>query len=328
MPKMPRMTIRRALLGAALAAPFVGARGQRSIQRVSWLSSNPRARSERRLEAFLAGMKELGWEQGRDFTLEAAWDASSPEVLARHLAQLTQSPPDLIVSQGASVLALVRAGLRTPVVFAFSGDPVAARIVDSLQHPGRNFTGITLLALDLVGKRMELLKELSPAIRSVAVIANPAHAGVEAEREASLTAARKLGLAVQYHAVRSAAELDAVLSHAQASHAESIELFPDNRTMEYSERIAEFARRQRAPSISGWSDFAERGNSLAYGPIFTEVFRRLARHADRILKGAKPSEVAVELPTRVELVVNVKAVQGLGLRVPPALLARADRLID
>jgi putative ABC transport system substrate-binding protein len=237
--------------------------------------------------------------------------------------------PQIIVTQGGpATYPVVRAGATMPVVFGFSGDPVEGKLADSFARPGRNLTGVTFLSLELVGKRMELLKEIMPGLKRVAIIANPQHAGEQGELRASQAAAKSLGLAIDYHQVRNDSELDTALAAILKSHSEAIVVFPDAFTMRYSETIAAFAAKNRIPAISGWARFAEGGNLMSYGPNLRDVYRRLATYVDKIFKGAKPADLPVELPTTVELVVNLKAAKSLGIKIPQSVLLRADRMIE
>jgi putative tryptophan/tyrosine transport system substrate-binding protein len=214
-----------------------------------------------------------------------------------------------------------------PVVFVFSGDPVEGGLVDSFARPGRNFTGISLMSTELVGKRMELLKEVMPRLRRVAVFSNPEHPGEQSELRASQAAANALGLVVEYFQVRTMAELQDVLPFV-ATSSEAIVVFPDAFTMRYSEHISQFAIKHRIPAISGWALFAERGNLMSYGPNLRDAYRRVAFYVDKILKGAKPAELPVELPKSVELVINLKAAKALGITIPQSMVLRADKVIE
>ncbi len=322
---------RRTLLSALAATPLLAARQaiaqRKEPWRVGWISADREAGNTGYAE-FKAGLLELGYVEGRDFTLDARWangDLAAVESLA---IALVQARPDLIVTQGPVVRRVQATGTTLPIVFGFSGDPVAAGVVESLARPGRNMTGMSFLALDLVGKRFELLKELLPNLQRVAVIANPEHPGEPAELRVSKEAAVKLGVAVEYFQVRSATELEAALEGTIRSSSKALILFPDAGMMRYAERVAAFGTQHRLPAISGWSIFARRGNVMSYGPSLDQGFRRLAYFVDRILKGARPADLPVELPTRVELVINLDAAKAIGLAIPQALLLRADEVIQ
>lgn len=201
-------------------------------------------------------------------------------------------------------------------------------MVDSLSRPGGQFTGITFLAYDLVAKRIEVLKEIVPALRRIAVIASPEHMGEPREFAASKAAADRLGLSQSYHPARNAAELEAALDGTRAARAEALVVFPDPLTNARRALISEFALRHRLPAVSGWAVYADSGLLLTYGPNLVDAWRRVAYFVDRVLKGAKPSELPVELPRSLEMVVNLKTARALGLTIPPLVLLRADRVIE
>jgi putative ABC transport system substrate-binding protein len=298
------------------------------VLRIGWLSSAVAADSPF-FDAFHGGMRELGYVEGRNLIIDARWGAGSGERTEQLAVELVASKPDVIVvSGGPATHALIRAGALMPVVFGYSGDPVEGVVVDSLARPGRNFTGVTFLAFNLVGKRLEMLKEVIPGLKRIAVLANPQHPGEQGELRASQAAAKVLGLALDYHPVRNDAECDAALAAILKSRSEAVDVFPDALLMRYSEKIAAFAAKNRIPAISGWAQFAERGNLMAYGPNLRDSYLRLATYVDKIVKGAKPADLPVELPTTFQLVVNLKSAETLGIKIPQSLLLRADRVIE
>ena len=181
--------------------------------------------------------------------------------------------------------------------------------------------------LALVGKWMEIMKEMLPGLKRIAVTGNTQHPGETKERDAAQTAASALGLSMRYYAVTSGAELEAALADIARKRDEVILAFADGFTMGFAGRIAAFSLQHRIPAVDGWAPFAEQGNLMTYGPVFEDVYRRLATHVDRIRKGAKPGDLPVELPTKVELVINAKTAKAMGITIPPAVLARADVVI-
>jgi putative ABC transport system substrate-binding protein len=217
-----------------------------------------------------------------------------------------------------------RATTTIPVVFGYSGDPVEAGLVESLSRPGGNMTGISYLALDLVGKRIELVREVLPGAKRIAIVAQPQHPGDQGERRASQAAATALGLSLEYFESRNTAQLMDALAAIEKSRSDAVV----QNIILNRERIAAWALKSRIPAVSGWAQFAEGGNLMSYGPNLREASRRLAFYVDKILKGAKPAEIPVELPTRVELVVNLKAAKALGVTVPQTVLLRADQVIE
>jgi putative ABC transport system substrate-binding protein len=294
--------------------------------RVGWISLD-RAGSPF-FDPFRAGLRDLGWVEGRDLTIEARWAEGSRERLDLMISELLTAKPHVIVTHGAALQAFRGTSAAIPVVFGFSGDPVQAGFVESLARPGRNFTGMSFLALELVGKRIELVRDVIPKLVRIAILASPEHPGEQAELHASQTAAKALGLTLEYFPVRTERELEQALAAIPRSRSEAVVAFPDALTLRTRERIARFGVEHRMPVVSGWAQYAESGCLLTYGPNLRVSYRRLATYVDRILKGAKPAELPVELPTSVELVVNLKTAKALGFTIPPAVLARADQVIE
>jgi putative ABC transport system substrate-binding protein len=214
------------------------------------------------------------------------------------------------------------------VAYVFSADPVLAGIADSLARPGRNMTGITLMSAELNGKRLELLREILPRIGRVAILASPTHAGEDLERSNSLEMAQKLGITIQYFPTPNATELRGAYTSMAADPPQAIVVFPDPVTVANRQRIIDFASTLRIPVVSGWADFADSGALCTYGPRLTESYRRLAYYVDRILKGEKPADLPIERPTVLEIVINLKTAKALGIEIPAALIARADRVIE
>jgi putative ABC transport system substrate-binding protein len=214
------------------------------------------------------------------------------------------------------------------VVFGYSGDPVEAGLVNSFSRPGGNFTGATFMSYELNAKRVELLREAFPHVKRLAILSNPLHPGEPSELKESEKGAKRLGIELSYAQMRSVAEIEPALERIREAGAEGMIVLPDGLVMLHRRKIIEFAALQRIPVISGWSEFARSGGTMTYGPNLKAVFQRLAIYVDKILKGANPGELAVEQPTKFELVINLKAAKALGLDVPPMLLARADEVIE
>jgi ABC-type uncharacterized transport system substrate-binding protein len=295
--------------------------------RVSWLSAG-KGRDTAPFLAFRSGLRDYDYVEGRNVTLDARWGEFSRERTEQLAAELVQSNPHVIVTQaGTAVFAILHTGTTLPVVFGLSGDPIQAKLVDSLAHPGRNFTGLSFLSLELVGKRVELLKEMIPLVKRIAILANPVHPGEKGERQASESIIKALGLSFEYFELRPGMDVKEALSAIAKSRSDAIIVFPDAGMLRHSKTIAAFAAKNRVPAISGWAEFAEGGNLMTYGPNLHEAYRGLAVYVDRILKGRKPAELPVELPKKFEFVINLKAAKQIGLTIPPNVLARADRVI-
>ena len=211
------------------------------------------------------------------------------------------------------------------MVFGTSGDPIEMGVAASLARPGGNLTGVTFLSYALVGKRVELLHEVAPNARRLAILSNPEHGGDAKELAATRDAAVGLGMQASHYPVTNAQQMENALAATAAARAEALVVHPDALMVEQRTAIARFSLERRVPVISGWAAIAEGGALMTYGPNLQECYRRLAYFVDRILRGAKPAEIPIELPSTVELVVNLKTAKALGITVPPAVLLRADR---
>jgi len=314
-------------LGVEGAPPVAEAQQPVKSARVGWVAiGSPSARASAFLEALRRGLRDLGYVEGRNLAIEARW-AEGADRVADLTADLVRMNVDVIVTQGPVVPAVKKTAEAIPIVFGFSGDPVEAGLVNSLAHPGGTLTGMTFLSLELAGKRLEFLKELSPAISQVAILANPQHPGEQREWQASQTAARSLGIALRYFQVRTSADFEQAFGSIVSERSEAIDAYPDALVMNHRGSIAVFAARHRIPAISGWRDFAVDGNLMTYGPSLWDSFRRLGTYVDKILKGAKPADLPIEQPTRFELVINLKTAKALGLTIPQSILLRADEVI-
>ena len=296
--------------------------------RIAWVSLDQADARSPVFAAFRAGMAELGYVEGQNLLIDAWWGNGAIARLDALRPDILRSQPDLIVVQGGVALAAMRhASVNRPVVFSMSADPVEARIVASYARPGGQLTGITLFAAELAGKRLDMLRQLVPGLQRVGVISNPAHPGATRELQVAHEAARSLGLTLHYFPAGNAAELELALRDMTAARIGALLVFSDGVALGYADRLAEFSLRQRIPVAAGWAPFAQRGLQLAYGPEFADVYRRLASYADRIRKGASPADLPIEQPRKFELVINQKAVQAIGLRLPPSLLLQADEVI-
>ena len=294
---------------------------------MAWVSTEQAGTSP--LDAFRAGLSDLGYAEGKNLIIDAWWGDGLAVRLEQLRPDILRARPEVIVAQGGIALGPMRhASVNVPVLFSMSADPVLAGIVDSYARPGGNVTGITLFAAELIGKRMAMLTQLLPNLRSVAVLANPSHPGAQRELQASRDAAARLKLALSFYPASNSAAVDTALAEVAAKRIGALLVLSDGFALAQAERVAEFSKRERVPVIAGWASFAQRGNLLAYGPEFSHVYRRLASYADRIHKGAKPGDLPVEQPTRFELVINLKTAKALGLTVPKDLLLQATEVIE
>lgn len=318
-----------ALLGGAAAMSPLAAFAQQSRKaHLGWLTTGAAGDVSPFLDALRAGLAAQGYVEGRNLTISARYadgDVGRVPALAEELAGL---PVDLIATQGTATRQLVKISNTIPVVYVFSADPVLAGLAESLARPGRRMTGITLLSAEMNGKRLELLREMLPRINRVAIVASPTHAGEELERKNSLEMADKLGISIQYHPTPTTDALRAAFAKMTADPPQALVVFPDPITFSNRKPIVDFANGLRVPMISGWADFADSGALCTYGPKLVESYRRLAYYATRVLRGDNPAELPIERPTAFELVFNLKTARALEIQLPPALIARADRVIE
>ena len=301
----------------------------RGVVHVAWVSIEPANSHSPFFAAFRSGMRELGYVEGKNLTIDSWWGDGSEQKLAAQVDAIVKSQPGVIVAQGGLALhPLMVAHVPIPIVFGISAEPVEARIAQSYARPAGNATGMTFFALDLVGKRMQIMKEALPTLKRVAVLADPEHPGQHKELGAAQAAADGLGLEVRFFPVNSQARLDSAFADIAQDRYDAILAFADGFTQSFATRIAGFSRRSRIPAVDGWSSFARQGNLLTYGPVLEDCYRRLADYVDRISKGAKAGELPIELPTTVELVINLETARALGLTIPQSLLARANQVIQ
>ena len=280
-------------------------------------------------DALLQGLNELGYVQGRNLTLLARYAHDDPEQVVPLARELAGSGISVLVVTGAATPDSLRVVREIPVVYVFSGDPVAAGWATSLASPNEGATGITWLSVELNGKRIELLKEAFPALRRLAILSNPLHPGEDMEIAECRKAAAALGISLLYLPARDVDELDDALKRLDAEGgADAIIALPDMLMVAQRAKIVEFGVERRMPVISGWARFAHSGALLTYGPNLANSVRRLAGYVHRVLAGTKPSALPIEQPTTFELVVNLKTARRLGLELPPTLLARADEVIE
>jgi putative tryptophan/tyrosine transport system substrate-binding protein len=316
------------MVGAATLALVQRAEAQKpaKVQKIGFLASPGSGPIQHFYEVFRDGLRELGYVDGKNIAFEYR-SAGSGVQLAELATELVGLKVDVIVTPGGTTAAAKRATEMIPIVFSYSGDPVEAGFINSLARPGRNMTGITWLAFELVGKRLEILKEAAPRISRVAVLANPAHPGEQRELRETQSTAQPLGIALQHHQVKASAEFEAAFDSIVRENANALLVFPESVTLRNSKRIAEFAAKHRLPSMFAWKEYVEDGGLMAYGPNRIESIKRLAVYVDKILKGATPAQLPAEQPTKFELIINLKAAKQIGLTIPPNVLARADRVI-
>jgi putative ABC transport system substrate-binding protein len=322
-----------ALLSGATAASAAwplaaGAQTPPKIPRVGYIAGSSSAASGHIVGAMRQGLRELGYVEGQTIALEVRWAEGRNERIPELVAELVGLKMDVLVT-GSSVAALAaNKATRTIPIVMVGADPVGLGVVASLGRPGGNVTGLSIFNEGIIGKRLELLKELVPGLARVAVLRNPivaAHATFWQETE---VAARTLGVTLQPIEVRGPEDFEAAFAAATRGNAQALIAFDDNATLAHRPRISALAASSRLPAMYGFREFPDEGGLMSYGPSLVDLYRRAATYVDKILKGAKPADLPVEQPTKFELVINRKTANALGLTVPPTLLAQADEVIE
>jgi putative ABC transport system substrate-binding protein len=321
------MNLRRRTLTALLLCGALPAFGQRTgPARIGFLGGG--SEPDGALQALRDGFRDLGYVEGKTHVIVTRFARGDISKMPALVEELGGERLDVLVSRGALVTFAKPLRNRVPVVFAFSGDPVEAGLATSLGKPGLNMTGITFMALELSAKRVEVLKELVPGAKRIALLSNPEHAGELAEYRVTDAAAQRVGASITRYIVRTPKDVETSYGAIRASRADALLVFPDALTFAQRKEIAQFAARERIPAMYGWSEFVETGGLVSYGPSVDENYRSLAVFADKILKGADASSLPVQQVTKIGLTFNMPAARALGLTIPRALLARADRLVD
>ena len=316
------------LFGTAAAAWPLMARAQQvgKLPTIGFLGADASAFSPW-TAAFVAHLRELGWIENRNVAIEYRWSQGRTERYAEIAAEFVRLKVDVIVTVGSAVPTVRQATSVIPIVFAVAIDPVGNGLVASLAKPGGNVTGLSLQAANLAGKRIELLREVVPELRRLAIIFNVGNAQPVLEMEETEAAARALGIEVAPIEIRRVEDFSPAFMAVKAK-ADALYVAIDQLMVANLMRILTLALGARLPTIFSTRDFVRGGGFMSYGPSYTERFGRAADYVDKILRGAKPGDIPVEQPTKFELVVNLITAQALGLTVPPSLLARADEVIE
>jgi ABC-type uncharacterized transport system substrate-binding protein len=318
------------LLGGAAAAWPLAASAQQSgkLPTIGFLGQSTRSATSEWTAAFVQRLRELGWIDGRNVAIEYRWGEGRNERFAEIAAEFVRLKVDVLVTAGTpQVLAAKQATSVIPIVFAVAGDPVGTGLVASLARPGGNVTGLATLAADLAGKRLELLREVVPGLGRLAILGNVGNPLSVLELGEVQAAARTLGLEVHTLEIRRAQDI-APAFEALKGHADALYVCIDGLVNTNRIRINTSALGARLPTMHGARDYVEAGGLMSYGPNYPDLFRRSADYVDKILHGAKPGDIPVELPTKFDLIINLTTAKTLGLEVPPTLLARADEVIE
>jgi ABC-type uncharacterized transport system substrate-binding protein len=321
------------LAGGLLTAPLAAEAQQAAKSaRIGFLSAGSPPITPHLLEAFLQGLRELGYVEGRNLVIEYRFAEGKFERLPALAAELVALKVDVIFAGGsAQALAAKQSTKTIPIVFIFAGDPVADGLVTSLARPGGNLTGLASVASDLVGKRLEQLKQAVPGVSRVAVLWHPGGFGGGTNKnmlKATDAAARALGVRPQFVEVRGPEDFDRAFSDMTKARAGALTVLGSVVFSIERRRLVDLAAKNRLPAVYALREFVDAGGLMSYGANQADLNRRVAAYVDKILRGAKPADLPIEQPTKFDLVINLKTAKALGLTIPPSLLQRADEVIQ
>ena len=306
----------------------IQAQQQEKIPRIGFLSSFSASNAAGWEQAFRQGLRDLGWTEGKNISIEYRYSEGKGERLPELAAELVRLKVDVIVTSiTPDTLAAKNATKEIPIVMASVNDPIGSRFVHSLAHPGGNITGLTNIASELSGKRLELLKEIVPGLKRVAVLWDPEGPASSLGWKESQAPARALGLQLYSMEIRRANDFDKAFADAIRARVGALAIGPTTLVTRNLKRTADLATKNQLPSISILSEFVEFGGLMAYGPDRSDLFRRAATYVDKILRGTKPADIPVEQPTKFELLINLKTAKQIGVTIPQWVLVKADRVI-
>jgi putative ABC transport system substrate-binding protein len=316
------------LIGGAAAAWPLAVRAQQTMRVIGFMGGSSTATQGPWAAAFAQRLRELGWIEGRTVTIEYRWAEGKSERVAEIVAEFVRLTVDVIVTHSNPlVLAAKQATSTIPIVFGAAGDPVSTGLVASLARPGGNITGLSLQQTDTAGKRLELLREVVPGFRRLAIMANVGNAGAILELSDVQMAARPLGIPFVTAEVRQVADIQPAFESLK-DRAEALYVCNDPFLNANATRINTLAAAMRLPTIFNFRENVAAGGLMSYGANVPDLFRRAADDVDKILRGAKPGDIPVEQPTKFELVFNLTTAKALGIDIPAGLLARADEVIE
>jgi putative tryptophan/tyrosine transport system substrate-binding protein len=320
---------RRDFLSGLVCAALVGAQNAFSAIRKIGVVTLGVPQSAPIFLAFITGLRELGYEPGKNIFLEFRYAQGRADRLPTLITELfAQNVEVLVVESIAAAIAARNASQTIPIVLAIASDPVGAGIFASLAHPGGNVTGLSLQSEEITEKRVQLLKEVLPTMSRLAVVYNPNRPTIGTNIKEAETAARRFSLDVQLIPLASPDNLRIAFDQVVTARPGALMTLPDGMLLYQAKPIGELARRSRIPSIFPERDFVEAGGLMAYGPSLAAHFRRAAAYVDKILKGAKPGDLPVEQPTKFELIVSLQSAKALGLTIPSSIMALADEVIE
>jgi putative tryptophan/tyrosine transport system substrate-binding protein len=331
--RISRRTLIARLGCTAAAAPSFGSRPlmaqPRQVPRIGFLGNSTEALEANLIGPFREGLRELGYQEGRNIIVEYRWAEGNYERFPSLIADLLASKADVLVTAGTpATLAIKKATTTVPLVMIAVGDPIGTGIVPSLANPGGNITGFTSISPELEAKRIELLKEVVPGLSRIAILWNPANLyQVYSEKEIQAVAL-VVGLKTLSFGVRTRQEIEDAFAAMNKEKPDALMVLADRLFLHNREPIMKFALENRLPGVHAYRELVEAGGLMSFGPSYADMHRRAAGYVDRILKGTKPANLPIQIPTKFELLLNLKTAKAMNLTIPPTVLARAEEIIE
>ena len=317
-----------ASIGLVTLSPFAHAQTERRLRQIGYLSQANAQVNAARLAAFRAGMMELRWVEGRDYSIDARYASGVTHALPGLAADLVATRPDLLLVPSDEDVRLLTQSTKTiPIVFAITQDPVGNGLAASLRRPGGNATGLTTISTELSSKRLQLLKEAFPRVAHIVLLFEPDNVGSVSQAKEIEKAAPRLGVRITPIELRQPSDIEPAFKRATEIGAQAYIVTTGGTIASLRQAIADRTIRLKTPAMFTNREWAEAGGLMSYGPSFTDNFRRVAVYVDKILKGANPGEIPIEQPTKFELVINMKTAKALGITIPQSVLTRADEVI-
>lgn len=317
------------LVGGAAAAWPLAARAQQKISQIGYMGNSSAALEANLVNAFREGLRDAGYEEGRNIAIKYLWADGHYDRFPGLVAELIAAKVDVIVTAGTpAALAVKQKTTTVPLVMVAVGDPVGTGLVQNLAHPGGNLTGLSSIAPDLEGKRLQLLREVVPTLSHVAMFINSRNPFHVASGRQALGAAQTLGIKLQQIDIQKSEDLDDVFAGLRKDRPDALFILADRIFLHNRQRIVDFAAEQRLPSVNAYEELVEAGGLMSYGPSYEDMHRRAAIYVDKILKGTKPGNLPIEQPTKFTFIINLGTAKALGVTVPSQLLGLADRVIE
>ena len=316
-------------IGVLITPPASHAQQRAHVPRLGYLGTSSASLESELLKAFREGLRDHGYVEGQNIVIEYRWAEGNYQRFPGLVADLVKLKVDLILTAGTpGAFAAKRATQTIPIVMAVTGDAVGTGLVSSLARPGGNLTGLTTMVPDLEGKRLEILREILPKLVTVGVLLNTSNPLTAIQWEQTKTGAKALGIQLQPIELQRPEDFKDAFARIARQRPDAITMVADRFQLAHRMQILDFVAKARVPAMYPYKDFVIAGGLVSYGPSYEDLFRRSASYVDKILRGAKPSDLPIEQPTKFELLVNLKTARTLGVPIPPSLLQRADHVFE